>query len=329
MPLLTRRTWLGAAALAASAPAWSQGRPATPATRLAPLPRLDVYIPAGAGGGWDQTGRALGAALQAGGLARELHYENKGGQGGTIGLADFAARFAGQPQALFIGGFVLVGALALNRTPEALRQLAPIARLTSDWLVLAVAPGQGPASLEELVRNLRRDVGAITFTGGSAGGVDHMLAAMVLRVLGLDAGAMKYHATSSGKEALEALTGGQAQVAISGHSEFRAAIEQGRLKPLAVSSRKGMFGIGSLREQGIDTELANWRGAFASAGLAPAQREDLRQRVLAAADTPHWRQALQQNQWTGSLLHGKELESFVEVQQGVATIVAGLLKLKR
>ncbi len=327
--MLSRRTWLSVAAAAAAGGSTSLAHALNAAPKGVALPQLDIVIPAGAGGGWDQTGRALGAALQGGGLVKEVAYENKGGKGGTIGLADFVQRRATQPNALFISGFVMVGALALNQTPEALKQLTPLARLTADYPVLCVAPGKGLDKIEDLVRLLRRDVAAVGFTGGSAGGVDHMLAAMVLRVLGLDAAAMKYLPTSSGKEALDMLASGQAQVAISGYSEFKAAIDEKRVLPLAVSSRKKLFGIGSLREQGIDTELSNWRGAFASAALGAAQKDTLRKLVLAATETPQWRQALLDNSWVGSLLYGKELESFVEVQQGVATIVAGLLKLKR
>ena len=339
--MLNRRRWLSAAAAAAAGSGWAalampaaaqglQNLPgAKPSPRVIAWPKLDIYIPAGAGGGWDQTGRSLGAALQAGALVKDIAYENKGGKGGTIGLAEFGPRHAKNANVLFVSGLVMVGALALNQTPEAIKQLTPIARLTSDTMVLCVAPGKGPQTLAELTAALRKDAGSVSFTGGSAGGVDHMLAAMVLRVLGVDAGAMKYLPTASGKEALDMLASGQAQVAISGYSEFKAGIQDKSLLPLAVSSRKGLFGIASLREQDVDTELANWRGVFAPAGISAAQKDSLRKLVIAATETPQWRQALADNNWQGALLYGKELDNYIEQQQGVATIVAGLLKLKR
>lgn len=318
-----------ASRLAVAAPASGPAAGAHPAPRVAALSRLEMYIPAGAGGGWDQTGRSLGAAMQSASLVKDIDYENKGGKGGTIGLADFVPRFAKNPNALFVSGFVMVGALALNQTPDAIKQLTPIARLTNDTMVLCVAPGKGPQTVADLVTALKRDVGSISFTGGSAGGVDHMLAAMILRVLGLDAGAMKYLPTASGKEAQDTLASGQAQVAISGYSEFKAGIQDKSLHALAVSSRKALFGIASLREQGVDTELSNWRGVFAPAGISAAQKENLRKLVIAATETPAWRQTLMDNNWLGALLYGKELDNFVEAQQGVATIVAALLKLKK
>ena len=90
-----------------------------------PLPQLRIYIPGGAGGGWDQTGRALGSAIQAAGLAAKVEYENKGGKGGTLGLADFVARFSQDPGALLIGGMVMLGAIAVGRPEVTLAQVSP------------------------------------------------------------------------------------------------------------------------------------------------------------------------------------------------------------
>jgi putative tricarboxylic transport membrane protein len=317
---------------AASGPAGSNRAGLSPAgasrASLPSLPKLKIYIPAGAGGGWDQTGRALGGALQGASLVKEIEYENKGGKGGTIGLADFVQRHATDPNALFVAGFVMVGALALTES-DAIKRLSPIARLTGDYMGLCVAPGKGIKSMKDLVRELQRDVASVTFAGGSAGGVDHMLAAMVLRALKLDPSAMKYVATSSGKEAIALLHSGQATVVISGYSELKAGIDDKTMLPLAVSSRKSFFGIPSLREQDVDTELSNWRAVFAPAGISSAQKEVLRKIVVAATESPVWRQALLDNNWVGSLLYGKELGSFIEFQQGIASLVTGMLKLKK
>jgi putative tricarboxylic transport membrane protein len=333
--MLKRRSCLTMAAaaglgLASSPLVLAQSRPAASAVRGASaLSKLKLYIPAGAGGGWDQTGRALGSAMQVARLVTDVEYENKGGKGGTIGLADFTQRHSADPNALFVAGFVMVGALALNQAEAAIKQLTPVARLTSDYMVLCAAPGKTIRSTQDLVRELKRDVASVTFTGGSAGGVDHMLAAMVLRALKLDASGMKYTPTTSGKEAIALLHSGQANIVISGYSELKAGIEDKTLVPLAVSSRKGLFGIPSLRDQGVDTELSNWRAVFAPAGISAAQKENLRKLVVAATESPVWRQVLLDNNWIGSLLYGRELDSFVEFQQGIASVITGMLKLKK
>lgn len=335
--MTSRRTYLAAAlgtALQASPMGVlgqvSMGRKAPlSAAEMNLLAKLMVYIPAGAGGGWDQTGRQLGAAIQSAGAVKQLDYENKGGKGGTIGLADFTARYKGDPNALLVGGLVMVGALSLTRTEDKLKEVVPIARLTSDYMVLGVPTGSPITSFKVLVEALRKKADAVTFTGGSAGGVDHMLAAMLLRALRLDVSALQYKPTSSGKEALALLQSGQATVAISGYSEFRANIESKLLTPLAVSSKRASFGIPSLRELGIDTELANWRGVFASAHTSPEQRETLRRVVVRATETAAWRQTLLDNNWVGTLLYGKELQDFLSFEQWMASAVVTLLKLNK
>jgi len=90
-----------------------------------------------------------------------------------------------------------------------------------------------------------------------------MLMGMMLRASRGQPDNFSYLATSSGGDAVRALTEGKAQIGISGYSEFRGAIDTGTVRALAISSRRGKFSLPSLREGGIDTELANWRGVFA------------------------------------------------------------------
>lgn len=326
---MNRRQVLSAG-LATTAGCWPlQGAIAQTAGAAArPLPQLRIYIPGGAGGGWDQTGRALGAAIQAAGLAARVDYENKGGKGGTLGLADFVARFSQDPGALLIGGMVMLGAIAVGRPEVTLAQVSPIARLTNDYMVLVTRPGAGPQTLAALVDALRKDPGSVVFTGGSAGGVDHMLAGMLARQLRLDVNLLRYTPTTSGREAVALLDKGEALVAISSYSEFQADIEQKALTALAVSSRKGLYGVRSLSEQGLNTELGNWRAVFGPGQIAEGERENLRRIVVAATQHPSWVQALQSKKWIGALMHGKDFADTLTVEQAIASAVTMMLRLK-
>lgn len=76
-------------------------RAAAPAAKAAKVAgTLRIVIPANPGGGWDQTGRALGAALKAVGAADQVEYENIGGKGGTIGLAKYAEKYGSDANTL-------------------------------------------------------------------------------------------------------------------------------------------------------------------------------------------------------------------------------------
>src|ERR687883_451354 len=91
-------------------------------------PALKMMIPANPGGGWDQTGRSLAAAMQSAKLVSSVQFDNKGGAAGTIGLAQFVNSAKGDPNAVLIGGMVMVGGIILNKSPVNLSQVTPVAR---------------------------------------------------------------------------------------------------------------------------------------------------------------------------------------------------------
>lgn len=320
-------TTVGAGALALGWGAVAPGQ-LLATQELTPLKDLHIYIPGGAGGGWDQTGRALGAVIQEAGLAQHVTYENKGGKGGTLGLADFVARYDRDPAALLIGGMVMLGAISLEHPKVTLTQVSPIARLTSDYMVLAVDAGGKITSTEALIKALRTHVESVTFTGGSAGGVDHVLAAMIALQLRLDISRLKYLPTGGGAEAIALLHKGEAQVAISGFSEFQSEFDAKRLLPLAISSRSALYGVPSLQEQGVRTDLSNWRAVYAPGQITNAQRENLHHMVVAASRHPSWAQALNRNKWFDALLHGSDFANRLLIEQGMSEAMTLMLRRK-
>ena len=72
---------------------------------------IKMMIPANPGGGWDMTGRALGAAMLDAKAADTVQFDNKGGAAGVIGLAQFVNGSKGDPNAIIITGAVMVGGI--------------------------------------------------------------------------------------------------------------------------------------------------------------------------------------------------------------------------
>src|SRR6185503_10077514 len=136
-------------------------------------PALKMMIPANPGGGWDQTGRSLAAAMQSAKLVSSVQFDNKGGAAGTIGLAQFVNSSKGDPNAVMIGGMVMVGGIILNKSPVNLSQVTPIARLTSEWEVIVVPANSPYKTMADLVKAFKADPGKVSWGGGSAGGTDH------------------------------------------------------------------------------------------------------------------------------------------------------------
>lgn len=305
--------------------AWAQK---TQAPKFETLPELRIVIPANPGGGWDQTGRALGTALQMTKLVDRIQYENIGGKAGTIGLTQFVERYSNTPNTLLVGGMVMLGGIALQRPAVDLTRVQAIAELTSDFMVVAVPAASSIKSLKDLAARLADPAFKATVVGGSAGGVDHMLLGMILRASRGLPDNFSYLPTSSGSDAVRALTEGKAQLGISGYSEFRSAIETGSVRALAISSKRGKFGLPSLREGGIDTELANWRGVFAPSGNTPAQTSAMAVLVDRVAKSPEWADLVRRNDWQPTYKAGSVFSNFIETEQTMARVVVHMLKLK-
>ena len=295
------------------------------------LPALAVdsvrmMIPANPGGGWDTTGRELGKAMTASGAVKNVQYDNKGGAAGTIGLAQFVNASKGDPNAIMMGGMVMVGGIIQNKSAVNLSQVTPLARLTSEYEVIVV-PANGPKTLKELLDKFKANPGSVSWGGGSAGGTDHILAGLIAKAIGVEPSKVNYVPFKGGGEAVAAIIGGHVAAGISGLSEFAQHIKSGKMRALAVSSPKAMEGIPSLKEQGVDVELANWRGVFAAPGISKAQRDELIAAVEKATKSKEWQESLKKNDWEAYWLSGDAYSSYIDAENKRLGEILGALSL--
>ena len=272
---------------------------------------LKMMIPANPGGGWDTTGRELAKAIQSSGAVKNVQFDNKGGAAGAIGLAQFVNSSKGDPNAVIMGGMVMVGGLITNKSAVKIDQITPIARLTSEYEVIVV-PANGPKTLKELLDKFKANPGSVSWGGGSAGGTDHILAGLIAKAIGADPSKVNYVPFKGGGEAVSAIIGGHVSAGISGYSEFAQHIKSGKMRALAVSSPKALEGIASLKEQGVDVELANWRGIFGAPGITKAQRDELIAAVEKGTKSAAWKESLKKNDWEDFYLPGDAYGKFVE-----------------
>jgi putative tricarboxylic transport membrane protein len=332
---LEKLAGLGLATWGGAIPAWAQtaARPpaagAQPKARVVKLaPKLRIVIPANAGGGWDQTGRALGTALVGAGATDEIEYENKGGKGGTIGLAYYAEKYSADPNTLLMGGMVMVGAVALQKPAVDMSRIRPIARLTSDYLVVVVDANSPVRTIADLAGRMRANPKDVPIAGGSAGGVDHVFAGVFTRAAGSKPEELVYLPFAGGAEVVQAVLTGKAAAGISGYSEFADQLASGKLRAIGVSSKRTVFGIPAIREQGVDVDMANWRGVFTGQNVTEARQAEMLEAVKAAAGHESWQKTLKQNHWESSLLSGPSLASFIDFDLTTSRVMVHLLKLK-
>jgi putative tricarboxylic transport membrane protein len=290
---------------------------------------LKMLIPANPGGGWDQTGRALAAAMQSAKSVQNVQFDNKGGAAGTIGLAQFVNAAKGDPNTLMMGGMVMVGGIALNKSPVDLTMVTPIARLTTEYEVVVVPANSPHKTIGDLVRAFKAEPGKVAWGGGSAGGTDHILVGLIARAVGADPTKINYVPFKGGGEAITAIIGGHVAAGVSGLGEFAEQIKAGRMRALAVSSPKALDGIASLTEQGIDVELGNWRGIFAAPGITPAQRDALIAAVKAGTESPMWKESLDKYGWDAAYLPGDDYKKYLDEDVKRITAIIESLGLRK
>jgi putative tricarboxylic transport membrane protein len=292
---------------------------------------FSIMAPAGPGGGWDQTARALQNALQTEKLAGNVQVVNVPGAGGTIGLAQFVSQQKGNPDALIVGGYVMVGAILTNASPVTLDQVTPIARLTGEYEAIVVPTSSPIKTIGDLVAQLKADPGTVSWGGGSAGGVDHITVGLIAKAAGVDPTKINYIPFSGGGEALAAIVGGKVTAGISGYGEFEQQVKGGKLRVLAVSAGERLPNIDAptLKESGIDVEVQNWRGIWAAPGITPEQKASIIATMEKVNASKTWTEALASKGWANTFLAGDAFADVLKTEIEKTTAVLkeiGLVK---
>ena len=274
---------------------------------------IEIMAPAAPGGGYDRTSRAFEAALEQEKLGT-ASVINVGGAGGAIGLAQFIKNKTGSDSAMIVGGFGMVASFATNKSKVTLADVTPIARLTSEYSVIVLPKDSPLKSLADLTAKLKQNPGGVSWGGGSAGGTDHILAGSIAKAVGVDPKQVNYVAFSGGGDALAAIIGGQVTVGVGGYSELQDQIKSGNVRAIGISAASRVAGVDipTLKEQGVDATLSNWRGIAAPPGLSPAQRQaylDLTDKVVKSAT---WKEQLKTNGWNDEYLAGDAFKTYIE-----------------
>jgi putative tricarboxylic transport membrane protein len=270
--------------------------------------------PANPGGGWDQTARLIQQVLVTQKIVEvPLEVANRPGAGGTIGLAEFITANRSDPHTILVLGRVMLGAILTNHSAVSLSDTVPLARLLNEYEVIAVPADSKYQTFGELINDFKKDPAHVSWGGGSAGGTDHILVAMIADAAGVGSSRINYIAHSGGGEAAVAVMGGHVTAGVSGFGEWKPYAQSGRLRFLAVSSDQRITGSSTptIRESGLDVVLANWR----SVAAPPGTGDDARAWWVAALermrDSSAWKQILVQNDWEDSFLTGPEFEKFL------------------
>ena len=289
---------------------------------------LRLMAPADPGGGWDGTARAMSQAMsEAKVIDKGIEVYNVPGAGGTIGLSQLASKYSGKSNELMVMGLVMMGAIETNKSPTDLSKTTPIAALTTEPEAVFVRADSKYKTMQDLVDDMKADPSKISVGGGSAGGTDQILLGLIAKAAGVDPSKPKYVAYSGGGEAQQSILSGSVDAGISAISEWADQVEAGKMRVLAVSTAEPLKVAGkevkTLKEQGLDVEITNWRGVVAPPDIDAADRDAAIAAMEKLHDSPEWKAMLEKNEWTDFFKTGDEFQSFLDSEN---TRVKGVLQ---
>jgi tripartite-type tricarboxylate transporter receptor subunit TctC len=259
---MRRRVLLAASGAAVLAPrgAFAQAWPVRPLRLIAP------FAP---GGGSDFTSRLIAERLTAR-LGQTMIVENKPGAGGNLGAE---AAIKSPPDGytyLTISGSYTINAILHKPSFDSLNDIVAIGQFTDEPIVLTVNPAVPAKTLAELVALCKREPGKLSYGSSGPGGLLHLGTEFFLDAAGIKATHVPYRGTAL---ALADLLAGNLQILSGGTTTMLPYIKSGKLRALAVSSRKRLAAapdIPSYGEQGYPTLDFNlWHGMIGPKGIAP------------------------------------------------------------
>ena len=287
---------------------------------------IKFLIPGGAGGGWDGTARGTGEALTKSGIVGSASYENMSGGGGGKAIAHIIE--TKDEGTLMVNSTPIVIRSLQKVFPQSFRDLTPIAGTIGDYGAIVVGKRSDLSDFGGLLAAYKADPKSVAIGGGSvAGGMDHLVAALVMRNAGEDPIAVKYIPYDAGGKAMAGLLSGEIKALTTGFGEAIELARQGEVSILCVTALERLPAspdTPTCDESGsTGTNFVNWRGFFAAPGLS----DDKKAAYIAALEkmyaTPEWVAVRDRNGWVEIFNSGDDFVTFLENQEQE---VGGLMK---
>lgn len=287
---------------------------------------IKFLIPGGAGGGWDGTARGTGEALTKSGLVGNATYENMSGGGGGKAIAHIIE--TKDQDMLMVNSTPIVIRSLTKVFPQSFRDLTPIAGTIGDYGAMVVGKDSALNSFGDLLAAYNADSTKVAVGGGSvAGGMDHLIAALVMKNAGADATKVKYIPYDAGGKAMAGLLSGEIKALATGFGEAIELARQGEVKILCVTSDArvaAMDTVPTCDEAGsTGTNFVNWRGFFGAPGLSDEKKAAHIAALKAMYDTEDWATVRDRNGWVDIFNADADFVSFLEEQEAQ---IGGLMK---
>ena len=220
------------------------------------------------GGAADAVSRAIGEPLGRI-LGQPILIDNRPGNGSSL-AAEMVAKAPADGYTILIASPSSQSVNpAINKNlgyvPE--RDFAPITKVTSSPLVVAVHPSLPVRSIPELIAYAKKMPGKLNYGSSGNGSAPHLGAVLFSRIAGVEIVHVPY---KGGGPAVQALLAGDIQISFATPPSVLPLVQAGRLRGLAVTTRAAspsVPGLPGMEEAGLPGyDLTFWYGFFVPAG---------------------------------------------------------------
>jgi tripartite-type tricarboxylate transporter receptor subunit TctC len=232
-----------------------------------PSKPIRLVVPFPAGSSSDIVGRMLGEKL-AEQMGEQIVPDNRAGAGGNLGIG-FAAKAApdGYTMLIATASIAVSPSLYAKLGYDPVKDLAPVARLTSIPNVLLVHPSVPAKTLRQFIELARKQKGKLNFGSGGAGTTNHLANELLKKLEKIDLTHVPYKGVT---QAMVAMMGGEVDEVVMPVSTALAPIRSGKVRALAVLTERRISALPDV-PTGIEAGVPGftmplWYGMFAPAG---------------------------------------------------------------
>ncbi len=250
-----------------------------------PVRVIVVYPP---GGVSDSVTRAISEKL-SNSLGVSFVVENKGGAGGTVGMADIAKA---APNGYTIG-FSSVSPLALSplfsKVPyNPQKDIAPVARVMISPVALLGTKAFKGQNIKDAIAESKADPGSLRWATSGPGSVGHLMLEQFQHAAGIEVTHIPYK--GSAQQQTDALGGQFELISTNVSPALNGNIAKGAFKPLAIAAPSrvdAMPDVPTFTELGYPkANMMSVFGFFAPAGTPPAIIDQLNSSINKAIASP-------------------------------------------
>lgn len=292
-----------APALARSQSGWRPSRP------------VEFITSSDAGGSNDQVARAMQKILQGAKLVpAPIQVINKPGGNQTIAV-NYLVQKAPDPHFLLLGNPTIFTNHLSGITPLGPADLTPVSLLLVEHTLITVKADSPMKTMRDLVEVLKKNPEALTVGIVSRGGANHLALSQALKTAGVDAKRVRAVVFKTNAESMTQMVGGHVQVVASSVSSAMGQVKAGNARALAIAASQRLYllpDVPSLKEQGIDSWVSNWRAMFGPKGMAPAEIawwEDVFAKMSASEE---WKKTLELQGWEGQFLKSADFGKYLD-----------------